>query len=340
MKASKKQARLRLALIGPSGSGKTFSALRIARGLVGPGGRIAVADTERGSASKYADRFDFDAQDMEQFGPRDFIRVIQEAEREGYDALILDSLSHAWMGKGGALEMVDNVAKASKSRNSFDAWRTVTPEHNAMVDAILRARLHVIVTMRVKTEYVVEEVNGKKTPRKVGLAPVQRDGLEYEFDVVADMDTAELVVTKTRCPTLQRAVVSEPGEKLGETLKAWLTDGVPASAPARAEPVPPAAVTTFDKPTGTLSPASEAKAQTLASQLGGEVMPPKDVATVIVAEAEVVDSGEDFGRLAARAKALPKDSAGRKQAAAALQAAAKRLGITGNTSARQPGEEG
>lgn len=234
-KATKKNSRLRLALLGPPGSGKTFTALRIARGLVGPTGRIALGDTERGSASKYADRFDFDAQDMETFGPRDYIALIHEAERAGYDALILDSLSHAWMGKGGALEMVDNVAKASKSKNSFDAWRTVTPEHNNMVDAILRSRLHIIVTMRVKTEYVVEEVNGKKTPRKVGMAPVQRDGLEYEFDVVGDMDGAELVVTKTRCSALTKAVVLEPGEKLGETLRAWLTDGVQAPSPIQGE---------------------------------------------------------------------------------------------------------
>jgi DNA polymerase III delta prime subunit len=230
-KATKKAARARVAFIGPSGAGKTFTALRVARGLVGPEGKIALADSERGSASKYAGLFDFDTQDLETFSPKDYIRVIHEAEAAGYDALIIDSLSHAWMGKGGALEMVDAAAKASKSRNSFDAWRSVTPEHNAMVDAIVRARLHIIVTMRVKTEYVVEEVNGKKTPRKVGLAPVQRDGLEYEFDVVADMDGAEAVVTKTRCSALAKAVIQEPGEALGKQLRDWLTDGAPEAPP-------------------------------------------------------------------------------------------------------------
>jgi KaiC/GvpD/RAD55 family RecA-like ATPase len=249
-KATKRAARARVALIGPSGSGKTFSALRIARGLAGATGRIALADSERGSASKYADRFDFDADNLETFSPRDYIRVIQEAEAAGYDVLIIDSLSHAWMGKGGALEMVDAAAKQSKSRNSFDAWRSVTPEHNAMVDAILRARLHVIVTLRVKTEYVVEEVNGKKTPRKVGLAPVQRDGLEYEFDVVADLDGAELVVTKTRCPELAKAVIAEPGEKLGETLRAWLTDGAvqPVQATREARPAGPHSALGYSAP--------------------------------------------------------------------------------------------
>ncbi|RYZ46868.1 MAG: ATP-binding protein [Myxococcaceae bacterium] len=309
-KATKKNSRLRLALLGPPGSGKTFTALRIARGLVGPTGRIALGDTERGSASKYADRFNFDAQDMETFGPRDYVALIQEAERGGYDALIIDSLSHAWMGKGGALEMVDNVAKASKSKNSFDAWRTVTPEHNNMVDAILRARLHIIVTMRVKTEYVVEDVNGKKTPRKVGMAPVQRDGLEYEFDVVGDMDGADLAVTKTRCSALAKAVVVEPGEKLGETLRAWLTDGVAEPLPAQGERRAPLATAAHD-----------------ARQDGHEPGGADDVAAAITSEAEQVTK-DDFPALYERARSLPVGSRARDAAGDAVKAAAKRLGFT------------
>lgn len=278
-KATKKHARLRLALIGTSGSGKTFSALRIARGLVGPSGRIAVADTERGSASKYADRFTFDAQDMETFAPNDFVQVIQEAERGGYDCLIIDSLSHAWMGKGGALEMVDNAAKRSKSGNSFNAWREVTPEHNAMVDAIVRARCHVIVTMRAKTEYVIETNDkGRQIPRKVGLAPVQRDGLEYEFDVVGDMDSAGLIVTKTRCPSLDGQVIARPGEELGAALRAWLTDGVASSGEIRTATQSPreakaAEVATFERPVDkpALTKEQVTKVESVAAQLGGQV---------------------------------------------------------------------
>jgi hypothetical protein len=236
VKATKKQSRLRLALIGPSGAGKTFTALRVATGL---GGRIAVVDTERGSASKYADRFSFDVMELERFSPKDFVAAIHEAEKAGYDVLVIDSLSHAWMGKGGALEMVDEAAKRSKSGNSFWAWREVTPEHNALVDAMVRSRCHVIATMRSKTEYVIEAgPNGKQTPRKVGLAPVQRDGMEFEFDVVGDMDEASFVVTKTRCPSLAKAVLKEPGEALGQQLREWLTDGAPV--PAAPSPAPAA----------------------------------------------------------------------------------------------------
>jgi hypothetical protein len=232
-KASKKNSKLRMALIGPSGSGKTFTALRVARGL---GGRVAVLDTERGSAAKYAGDFDFDAQDLEHFAPKDYVRAIHEAEAAGYDVLIIDSLSHAWIGKGGALEMVDQVTKRTRSNNSFGAWKEVTPEHMAMVDAIIRAKLHVIATMRTKTEYVVQaDERGKNAPKKVGTAPVQRDGVEYEFDVVGDLDNAEMVVSKTRCSVLAGAVIKQPGEDLGRTLKAWLTDGAPV------EETPPSA---------------------------------------------------------------------------------------------------
>jgi AAA domain-containing protein len=235
-KATKKQARLRLALIGPSGSGKTYSALAIASGLA-PGGRVAVIDTERASASKYADAFSFDACELETFHPQRYIDAIVEAERAGYDVLVIDSLSHAWMGKEGALEQVDRVAARNKAGNSFGAWREVTPMHHALVDAILRSRCHVIATMRVKTEWVLErdEKTGRTAPRKVGLAPVQRDGVEYEFDVVGDLDAASLVITKTRCKALHQAVIREPGAPLGATLRQWLTDGAPAAVPTPLE---------------------------------------------------------------------------------------------------------
>lgn len=230
-KATKTQARLRLALIGPSGSGKTYSALAIAKHL---GDRVAVIDTERGSASKYADLFSFDALELDTFAPTTYVEAIHAAEAAGYDVLIIDSLSHAWMGKEGALEQVDRAAKRSQSNNSYTAWRDVTPMHNALIDAILQSACHIIVTMRAKTEYVLEEnERGKKVPRKVGMAPVQRDGMEYEFDVVGDMNQEnDLIISKTRCPALTGQVINKPGEQIAKTLKVWLSDGAPAPVPA------------------------------------------------------------------------------------------------------------
>jgi nucleoside-triphosphatase THEP1 len=237
--ATKAQAKLRLGLIGPAGSGKTMTALRIAHGL---GGRVAVIDTERGSASLYAGErgLGFDVLELETYEARNFIEAIGQAEAAGYDVLIIDSLSHAWAGKGGILEFVDKAAKRSGG-GSFAGWRDATPLHNQLVDAILGAKLHVICTLRSKVEHVIEQVNGKTQVRKVGLQPVQRDGLEYEFTVVGDVNQEhELIVTKTRAAFLADAVIREAGEDLGKQLKAWLTSG---SAPApRIEPKPAAAV--------------------------------------------------------------------------------------------------
>jgi hypothetical protein len=239
-KATKKATKLRLALLGPAGSGKTYSALKIARGL---GAKIAVIDTEHGTARKYSgDVADFDVIELETFAPEEYVRWIVEAEAAGYDVLVIDSMSHAWSGKGGILEFVDG---RKKNGNGFAAWGDATPKHNRLVEAILAAKLHIVVTMRTKMEYVQEKDDrtGKMTVRKVGLQPVQRDGLEYEFDVVGDMTTAnELVITKTRCSALNQAIIDKPDEKLAATLLRWLSDGEPAPAAApRLAVVPPPA---------------------------------------------------------------------------------------------------
>jgi hypothetical protein len=222
-RATKSQAKLRMALMGPSGSGKTFTALSVASAL----GKVAVIDTEHGSASKYGDRFIFDVLELTEYHPQQYIDAIRAAGEGDYDVLVIDSLSHAWNGSGGVLEIVDRAAKRSDSKNTFAAWRDATPLHNQLVEALLAAPLHLITTMRSKTEYVLErDERGKMTPRKVGLAPVQ--GMEYEFDVVAEMDMQNtLMVTKTRIPKLTGKVIPQPGQALGETLKAWLMDGTP-----------------------------------------------------------------------------------------------------------------
>lgn len=153
--------------------------------------------------------------------------------------LVIDSLSHAWMGKDGALEQVDRVStKTNKGSggNNFAAWRLVTPQHNRLVEALIRCKCHLIVTMRARTEYVVEQnERGKSVPRKVGTAPVQREGIDYEFDVVGEVDLDHtLVLTKSRCFDLADAVVPRPDASLGRQLREWLDGGEapPAAAPA------------------------------------------------------------------------------------------------------------
>jgi hypothetical protein len=225
-KATKTQSRLRMAIFGPSGSGKTYSSLAIAKGL---GGKVAVIDTERGSASKYADKFDFDVIELDTFAPQTYAEAIKFIESQGYDVIVIDSLTHAWSGKGGALEQVDNAAKRSQSNNTYTAWRDVTPKHNEMIDAIVGCKAHVIATMRSKTEYVLEaNERGRMQPKKLGLAPVQRDGMEYEFDVVGEMNMEnELIISKSRCEALTNGVFAKPNGKVSDMLKVWLTDGAP-----------------------------------------------------------------------------------------------------------------
>lgn len=225
-KATKAQAKLRQAIIGPAGSGKTLTALKLAVIL---DDKIAYIDTERGSASKYADQYEFDVLELETFSPENYIQGINEAQKQGYNVLIIDSLSHAWTGKDGILDQVDKETLKAYSGNAFtNGWRKATPKHNALIDAILQANMHVIVTMRTKTEYIIEEDSkGKKVPRKIGLAPIQRDGLEYEFDIVGDMDfDHNFIVSKTRCPQLSGQIYPKPGEELGKIILNWLTTGV------------------------------------------------------------------------------------------------------------------
>lgn len=261
-KAEKKNLKLRMALCGPAGAGKTYSALAVASAI---GGKIAVVDTEHGSASKYADIFTFDVVEPNLFDPRDLIDTIRHAEKNGYAHIIIDSLSHYWSGKGGELDMVDNAAARSKSANTFMAWKTVTPVHNELIDTIISCKINVFATMRTKTEYVIEtNAAGKQVPRKVGLAPVMRDGIEYEFDLCGDIDQENnFVVTKSRCPELSGRVINRPGKQMAEALVKWLASGV-----IREEPKPE---TKPETKTETPPPPAEKpqeKQQTLAEKLG------------------------------------------------------------------------
>ena len=223
-KAIKSQSKLRLALIGPSGSGKTYTALVVASGL---GQRVAVIDTEHGSASKYADLFGFDVLELDSFHPQTYCEAIAAAEEAGYDCLVIDSLSHAWAGKDGALEQVDKAQARMRSPNSFTAWRDVTPMQQKLVDSMVQSKMHIVATIRSKMDYVQDkDERGKTIIRKVGMAPVQRDGLEYEFDLVGDIDVDHrLVVTKSRIPALADAVILKPDTRLAETLLQWLNSG-------------------------------------------------------------------------------------------------------------------
>lgn len=219
-KAERKQAKLRLALAGPSGSGKTFSALLMAKGL---GGRIAVIDTEHGSASLYADIADFDVLELHApYSPERYAEAITAAEQAGYGVLIIDSYSHEWTGSGGCLESNEKLAHQKFKGNTWAAWNETTPRHRKLTDKILTSPLHIICTMRSKTETVQGE--GKKVI-KLGMKSEQRDGTDYEFTVVLDIthDGHAAIASKDRTKLFdQPEVISED---TGRRLLAWLNDG-------------------------------------------------------------------------------------------------------------------
>ena len=223
-KAQRKAVKIKMALTGTSGSGKTYSALLIAKGI---GGRIAVIDSENDSASLYSDLVDFDTCPIEPpFTPQKYIDIIHEAENEGYTTLIIDSLTHVWSGEGGILQMVDNEAKVT--HNSFTAWKKVTPIYDRLINTILQSNMHIIVTMRSKTAYEIQENDkGKKAPVKVGLAPIQRDGLEYEFTTVLEInnDSHIAIATKDRTNIFGDEAF-KPSEETGENIIKWLESGI------------------------------------------------------------------------------------------------------------------
>lgn len=231
-KLTKKKIRLRLALFGPTGSGKTYTSQMLAREI--GDGRILVIDTENTSANRYADLLNPDGRMdtivLPDYSPARYIEALDLAAEEGYPIVVIDSLSHAWSGRDGALDQVDKIARRGQSGGSFAAWREVTPEHNRLVEALLSYPGHLIVTMRAKMVYEVvnDDSGGRKSARvhKLGLSPVQRDGVEYEFDIVAEMDmNNNWVTSKTRCHDLAGIVQAKPGRDIARTIRAWLESG-------------------------------------------------------------------------------------------------------------------
>ncbi len=233
-----------MGLDGPSGSGKSYTALRFAHAfkIENPGCRIACIEAgERGGLTLYLGEspdgapFEFESISLAgNFSPMEYAAAIEEAGRDKFDVLVIDSLSHAWAGAGGALDQVGSAGFTDK-----DGWRKVTPQHNRMIDAILESPCHVIATLRSKTEYVIElDERGRQVPKKIGLAPIQRAGMEYEFTVYGSIDHQHtLTVTKSRCSTMQDLIAHKPGAAQIAPLIRWLTTGEAASFPDAAKRV-------------------------------------------------------------------------------------------------------
>lgn len=221
-KAERKKAKLRLALTGVSGCGKTYSALRIATGM---GGKIAVIDTENDSSSLYASEFSFSSINLDDHSPEGYIQAINDAEKEGFDIVIVDSLSHVWTY---CKDEVDKVANKSFKGNSWAAWSKVTPRYNALIQRMIQSNIHVITTMRAKTETAQQkDSNNRTVVVKLGMKTEMRDGIEFEFTTVIDIDheTNGAAVSKDRTHVFKGRDHLPLDEAMGEALMSWLMDG-------------------------------------------------------------------------------------------------------------------
>lgn len=223
-KAKREKAKIKIALIGPSGSGKTYSALRLASGLVGEEGKIALIDTESRRSTYYADEFSFDIEELEApYSPERYIEIIDSAEKAGYDCLIIDSATHEWSGVGGCLDIHSKMPG-----NSYTNWAKVTPRHNKFIEKVLRCDMHVISTIRGKDQYVLEQDDrGKNIPKKVGMGGVQRDGIEYEYTCTFMLDIDNHIATTQKDNThLFEGDYEVLTEQHGQKLAEWADSGI------------------------------------------------------------------------------------------------------------------
>jgi hypothetical protein len=219
--AQRKRAKIKMGLQGPSGSGKTYTALFIAYGLCNDWTKVAVVDSENHSAELYSSLGNYlTGQLTAPFTPEKYIEAIDMCEKMGIEVIILDSITHCW----------ENLLDyhSSLQGNSFTNWSKITPRHNDFVQKILQSKCHVISTIRTKQDYVLNEKNGKMVPEKVGLKTIQRDGLEFEFTLVFDLNMKNLASASKDRTNL---FFGKPEQKLsietGRLIKDWCDDGVP-----------------------------------------------------------------------------------------------------------------
>jgi hypothetical protein len=226
-KAERKKAKIKMALQGPSGSGKTMSALLIAFGLCGEWNEIAVIDTENHSADLYAHLGSYNVLAVSApFTPEKYIEAINTCEKAGMEVIIIDSISHEWEGIGGILDIHSNM-----TGNSFTNWSKLTPRHNAFVQTILQSKSHIIGTIRTKQDYVLTERNGKQVPEKVGLKGVTREGMDYEFTLVFDLDIKHnALASKDRTSLFMGKPETKLTPEVGATILNWCNSGTEINA--------------------------------------------------------------------------------------------------------------
>ena len=221
IKAERKRVKIKLGLQGTSGSGKTMSSLLLAFGLCSDWSKVVVVDTENHSAELYSQLGNYNVLNLTSpFTPELYIDAIHHCEKAGMEVIILDSLTHEWEY---LLDYHTNIPG-----NSFTAWGKVTPRHNSFIQALLQSPVHIISTIRTKSDYVLTDKNGKMVPEKVGLKSIQRDGLDYEMTIMFFLDVKNnAVASKDRTGLFsgkpEHKISSDTGKKILE----WCNVGNP-----------------------------------------------------------------------------------------------------------------
>lgn len=227
-KATRKKVKLRLGLSAVAGGGKTYSALLLAKGLVNDWNKIAVIDTENNSASLYSHLGEFNTIELAApYSPERYIQAIDACVNAGMECIIIDSITHEWDGKGGCLEIADQVTQASNSKNSYTAWAKVTPRHQAFIDKILQCPAHVITTVRRKQDYDMVKDGNKTQVVKVGMKEVTREGFEYELTCNFNLETSHYcTASKDRTGLFMGKDPFIITEETGKLIKEWCESGV------------------------------------------------------------------------------------------------------------------
>jgi hypothetical protein len=220
-KATRKKAKIRLGLSAVSGGGKTYSAILISKGLCGDLSKVAIIDTENGSADLYAHLGDYNVLPLTApFSPERYIEAIRTCEKAGMEVIVIDSISHEWDGKGGCLEIVESLG------GKYQDWAKVTPRHQAFIEAILHSPCHVITTVRRKQDYEMIKDGNKVKVEKGGLREITREGFEYELTINLEMDTLHnATASKDRTNLFMGKQAFVPSEKTGELIAQWCEQG-------------------------------------------------------------------------------------------------------------------
>lgn len=218
--AQRSATKIKMEIQGPSGSGKTMGALRLAYGITGDWSKIAVIDTENGSADLYSHLGEYNVLTLTpEFSPEKYVQAIQTCEKAGIEVCIIDSTTHAW----------ENLLAyhASLPGNSFANWGKVKPRAKKMLDTILQSQMHIISTTRVKQDYVLNVKNGKNVPEKVGLKSVQMEGVDYEYTIVFDLDlNHNAKSSKDRTELFMDRPEFQLNEEVGKEIKNWCNNGI------------------------------------------------------------------------------------------------------------------